>query len=193
VAIVLSPLVARLLTKIDARLIVSVALAAFGVSFLMRSHYNAQASFEALMLPLPLQGVGMAALFIASLAILLDKLPQERIPSATGLSNFMRITAGSFAASITTTFWDRHAAANQTRLAETANLIQDGRVTLEALRMDGVSESQAMALSSRVLSGQAHLLSALEFFWISGCLMLLLIVLVWFTRRPVGGAPEAAE
>jgi DHA2 family multidrug resistance protein len=45
----------------------------------------------------------------------------RRIPSATGISNFARITGGAFAASITTTFWDRRETLHQSRLAEAAN------------------------------------------------------------------------
>ena len=57
----------------------------------------------------------------AALTILLDGITPERLPSASGVSNFARITAGSFAASLVTTTWDRREALHQTRLTEAGN------------------------------------------------------------------------
>jgi hypothetical protein len=42
----------------------------------------------------------MSTFFVAMITILLDGMPPQRIPLASGLSNFARITAGGFAASI---------------------------------------------------------------------------------------------
>src|SRR5256885_17217909 len=62
----------------------------------------------------------MGMFFVALVPISLDRLPPERVPAASGLSNFLRITAGSFATSLTTTFWDRREALHPTRPAQTA-------------------------------------------------------------------------
>jgi DHA2 family multidrug resistance protein len=42
-------------------------------------------------------------------AVIISGLTPDKIPSATGLSNFVRITAGAFGTSITTTLWDDRA------------------------------------------------------------------------------------
>ena len=46
VAVLLTPGAAKLLGKYDARIIASLAFVAFGVSYLMRSNYTNQASFQ---------------------------------------------------------------------------------------------------------------------------------------------------
>ena len=51
-------------------------------------------------------------------ALALAGLPQDRIPGASGLFNFARITAGSFGTSIVTTLWDRRATLHHAQLAE---------------------------------------------------------------------------
>ena len=51
----------------------------------------------------------------------LSGLPPERIPAASGLFNFARITAGSFGTSITTTLWDRRATLHHAQLVEHLN------------------------------------------------------------------------
>ena len=100
------------------RIIATVAFIAFGVSFLLRAGFTADASFFNFVLPLLVQGIAMATFFLAMITILLDGVPPQRIPSASGVSNFARITAGGFAASVVTTLWDRREALHQSRLAD---------------------------------------------------------------------------
>jgi DHA2 family multidrug resistance protein len=139
------------------------------------------------------QGVGMSMFFVSMLAIVLDGVPDAQVPAASGLSNFLRITAGSFATSIVTTFWDRHAALHQTRLAE-ASSIYDPTLTqtMQTMQAGGLSDTQALGALTRVLGGQAYLMSALDFFWICGWLSLASIVFVWLTRRPQGAVHAVA-
>ena len=47
-----------------------------------------------------------------------DGLPAQKVPAASGLSNFLRITAAGFATSLITTFWDRREALHQSQLAD---------------------------------------------------------------------------
>jgi len=68
--------------------------------------------------PLLVQGVAMGMFFVALFTISLDRLPPDRVPAASGLNNFLRITSGSFATSLTTTYWDRREALHQSRLVE---------------------------------------------------------------------------
>ena len=86
VAVLLTPLSAKLMSKVDARIIATVAFIAFGVSYLMRSSFTADASFLDFMLPLLVQGIAMATFFLAMITILLDGVPPQHIPLASGLS-----------------------------------------------------------------------------------------------------------
>src|SRR3569623_1456367 len=106
------------MTKIDARIIATLAYVAFGVSFLMRANFTNDASFLDFMLPLLVQGSAMATFFLAMITILLDGVPPHRIPLASCLSNFARISAGGFAASVVTTLWDRREALHQSRMVD---------------------------------------------------------------------------
>src|SRR6202789_2536926 len=122
IAVLLTPLAARMMSRIDARMIATVAFIAFGVSYLMRANFTADASFLDFTLPLLVQGIAMATFFLAMITILLDGVPPHKIPQASGLSNFARITAGGFAASVVTTLWDRREALHQSRLADGTTL-----------------------------------------------------------------------
>jgi DHA2 family multidrug resistance protein len=148
------------------------------------------------MLPLLVQGIAMATFFLAMITILLDGVSPPRIPLASGLSNFARITAGGFAASIVTTVWDRREALHQSRLADGLTVFSPGlRQALGGLSHLGASDLGAKAALTRTMTGQAYLLAANDIFWVSGWLCFILIGMVWLCRRAKsgGGTPVAAD
>jgi DHA2 family multidrug resistance protein len=195
VSVLISPLVGRLVGKIDARWIASVGFLAFGISYFMRAGLTADASFLAFVMPQLVLGIGMATFFVGLLAILLDGLPPERVPAASGLSNFLRTVASAFATSITTTFWDRHEALHQTRLAESSSAFSPAlQSTLNGLQSLGVNDStEAVGTITQGLVHQAYLLSSLDYFWITGWLTLLPLAFLWMTRRPSDGTRVVAS
>ena len=194
VSVLVSPFVGRLIGKVDARWMASLGFLAFTVSYFMRGGLTADASFWAFVMPGLVMGIGMGTFFVAMITILLDGVAPQRVPSASGVSNFLRIISSAFATSITTTFWDRHEALHQTRLAENSSAysqnLQDAVGGLQSL---GVGGTRAIGVLSQGLVHQAYLLSSLDYFWISGWLTLLPLALVWLTRRPRGAAVAAAE
>ncbi|MGR6329305.1 DHA2 family efflux MFS transporter permease subunit [Sphingomonas sp. XXL09] len=194
VAVIASPLAARLSGKIDARILASISFVAFGISYWMRAGFVTDASFVDFMLPLLVQGIGMSIFFLAMVTILLDGIAPPRIPSATGISNFARIVAGSFAASIITTAWDRREALHQTRLADAVGQGSAFRAASEQLQHLGASSTQAAAAITRQMVGQAYLLASTDLFRLSAYLCAVMTVVVWFTRRPAPpSGPVAAD
>ncbi len=193
VAVILSPLASKLMDRIDARMLASLAFVAYAVSYFLRVRYSNDASYGVFVVPLLVQGIGMSVFFVAMLTILLDGIPPALIPAASGLSNFLRITAGAVSISITTTFWDRHAAVHQSILAS-ATSPGDPRLTqaLDTLHGLGLDDMQALGALTRTLSREAYLLSALDFFWLAGWMSLLMIGFVWLCRRPRASGTVAA-
>lgn len=183
VAVLVAPLVGRF--KADPRIIGTVAFAAFAISFWMRSNYTPDSSFWTFTLPLLIQGVASATLFVPLFSIMLDGIPTEQLPSATGLSNFARITAGSFAASIITTYWDRREALHQSRLVEsTTDTTPVYQLMLDRLQSLGMSKLQAAGVVMRQIETQAYLLSSVELFYVSAWASIAAIAIVWLARRP---------
>ncbi len=192
-AVVLSPLAARIMSRIDARWTATISFVAFAISYLMRASYTPDASFGTLVLPLFVQGVAMSVFFLSMLTILLHGIPPQKIPAASGLSNFARITAGGFAASLTTVIWDRREALHQSRLSDSSSV--DNPIMAQAiahLRAGGMSVAESLGVLSHNLINQSYMLASLDFFWISGWVCLAVIPLVWLTRRSVGGGGPAA-
>ena len=192
-ALVFTPFVGRFSDRIDPRILVTISFAVFALVLFMRAHFNTDATLATLLVPTVIQGAGMAVFFIPLMSITLSGLPPERIPAASGLSNFARITAGSFGTSITTTLWDRRATLHHAQLVE--HLTPNDPVTAQALgnlHASGMGPDQSYALLNRMVDSQAFMLSANDIFYVSGLLFLGLIFLVWLARPLRGGLGAAS-
>lgn len=194
-AMILSPFVGKGLGRFDARPFATFSFLVFALVMWMRSLFNTQADFDTIMIPTIIQGVAMAFFFIPLTTVTLSGLPQQRIPAASGLTNFVRIMAGGFGTSIMTTLWENRATLHHADLAETVhNGSQAAHSTLAGLEAAGMSSQQALALINRLADQQAYMLSFNDLFYLSAVIFVLLIPLIWLTRphHGAGGAGAAA-
>jgi DHA2 family multidrug resistance protein len=162
----------------------------------MRAGLTADAGVFAFVAPQLVQGFAMGLFFVSMLAVIFDGLPPQKIPSASGLSNFLRITAGSFATSLITTFWDRREALHQTRLADAVNVYAPAyQEALTQMHRLGIGDQVAAGALTRGLVGQSYLMSSIDLFYISAWLCVGLLPLCFLVRRPAatGAAPVAAD
>jgi len=196
VAVLMTPLAARMMARFDARWVATIAFAASAVSYWMRAGLTADASFMAIAIPLLVQGISSGSFFIATISILLDGLPPSRIPAASGLSNFARIIAAGFSVSLVTTFWDRREAFHQSRMAEMTSAYAPAfNNVLSSLHDLGLPELAAKSAVTRSMIGQAYLLASVDMFTVSAWLCVVAIAIVWLCRkaRPHGPAIIAAD
>lgn len=196
VAVVLTPFTARLVGKYDPRIIATTAFICFTISYGMRADFTTQTDLWHFIAPQLVQGIAMSGFFLSMLTICLDGIPPDKLPQATGLSNFTRITAGAFAASLVTTMWDRRQALHQSRLAEAIGSGDAGPYAEAArgLARMGLDPAQQAAVVTRQMGGQAYLLASTDLFWLSSIICAVLIALVWMTKRPSAPAgPVAAD
>jgi DHA2 family multidrug resistance protein len=184
-ALVMSPIVGRTITRIDPRITASAAFVLFAVVSYLRSRFNTQVDLFTLMVPTIVQGAAVACFFIPLVSITLAGLPPDRIASASGLSNFLRITAGALGTSISTTIWDDRATLHHAHLAEAVNQGNSAAAqALAQLQAAGMSASQALASLDRILWQQAYVLSADDVFYASAIIFVVLLPLVWLAKRP---------
>jgi DHA2 family multidrug resistance protein len=187
-AIILSPWVGKNVGRIDPRKLASVAFVGFGGVLWMRSNFNTQADFTTILVPTVLQGAAMAFFFIPLQAIVFSGLPAQRMPSAAGLSNAARITAGAVGTSLFTTLWDNRAAVHHAQLSEAVNRGNAMAVqTLERLSGAGMSHEQALGFLNRLIDQQAYTMAVTDVFYLSSALFFVLVAVVWLAQ-PVRGA-----
>jgi len=192
-AIIMSPIVGKLLPKIDARLVSTCAFLIFALVFYMRSQYTEQVDFVTLMIPTIIQGAAMAMFFIPLTSIILSGQPHDKIPAAAGLSNFVRIMFGGMGTSVVSTMWDNRSILHHAQLAEyTGAHNQAFTQAMNNLTAQGLSEERAWAVLDRTMTIQASTLGATDMFWISSILFLVLIGFVWLTRPSKSAAPADA-
>ena len=189
-AILLTPLIGKKIAVWDPRRIATLAFIIFATVLWMRSQFTTQTDMAHILVPTFLQGAAMAMFFIPLTTLTLAGIEPARIPSAAGLSNFARITAGAMGASIATTVWDSRAAMHHAHMTET--LVQGQGVfalTLQSLQASGMSAEQALLQINRLIDQQAYTRAADDIFIASAGIFLLLIGSIWLTRRP---APHGA-
>ncbi len=195
-AILLTPLVGKKVSVWDPRAMATGAFVVFALVLWMRSQFTPQIDLMHVMIPTVLQGAAMALFFIPLTTLTLAGQSPERIPAAAGLSNFVRITAGAMGTSIATTLWEDRAALHHARLVEPLALGQGPLAgTLAGLQQMGLSTEQALAQVNRLVDQQAYTRAADDIFAGSAAVFLLLIGMIWFTKRPVrvsgAGAADA--
>ena len=188
-AILLSPWVGKNVSKIDPRKLATVAFVGFALVLWMRSYFNVQADFRTILIPTLLQGAAMAFFFIPLQAIVFSGLTPDRMPSAAGLSNFVRITAGAIGTSLFTTFWENRAILHHAQLAEAVNRGNAAAMqTLDQLAATGLTPGQALASINRTIDQQAYTMAVTDMFYASSVLFMVLIGLVWIAKPTLGRA-----
>jgi len=195
-AVLTSLMVGRLMRRFDPRLLAATAFSLYATSYFMRAGLTADAGIFAFVAPQLVQGFAMGLFFVTMLAVSFDGLPPQKIPSASGVSNFLRITAGSFATSLVTTFWDRREALHQARLSDTITAYTPAyQQSLAELHGLGLTDQAAAGALTQRMIAQSYLLSSLDLFYFSAWVCVALIPLCFLVRRPAGGGPTpvAAE
>ena len=193
-ALLLSPIVGRYMNAVDMRWITTLSFAVFALVFWLRSRFTVADSYWEYSLPTVIQGIATATFFIPLLGIILGGLPQQRIAAASGLSNFARITAGSFGTSIYTTLWANRASLHHEQLVShiyAGNPVSEP--VIQGLQQGGFSYEQALGVINRLVDQQAYTISVDEMFRLSAWLFLGMIAIVWMIKPTKTSGPVDAS
>ncbi|WP_089165890.1 DHA2 family efflux MFS transporter permease subunit [Caballeronia sordidicola] len=193
-AVILAPVMGRFLPRTDARVVATMAFIGFAIVFYMRSKYVIEVDTWHLVLPTLLQGIPMALFFVPLTSIILSGLPPSKIPAAAGLSNFARVFCGAVGTSLAGNEWTNRIALHHERLTEQANI--NNPVFLQSLQMSqgtlNISEAQARGMFDFTVNTQAAMMGLNDVFFASAIIFILIIPLIWITKRAKGGGGGAA-
>ncbi|CAB3774511.1 DHA2 family efflux MFS transporter permease subunit [Paraburkholderia humisilvae] len=199
-AILLSLVIGKILPRTDARYIATASFVVFALCYWMRSRYTTVVDTYALTVPTLIQGVAMAGFFTALVSITLSGLPGNRIPAASGLSNFVRIMCAATGTSIFQTAWEHRSTLHHTQLVTQANPYNPTfDATVQQMTQLGLSQQQAWGLFNLMATQQAAQLGVNDLFYISAGIFIALIVLIWITKpervtnRDASAAASAAH
>ena len=184
-ALVLAPVVARLVTKVDPRLLVSAGILWIAGTSLLRTHWTTESTFWTLALPQLLQGIGMPFFFVPLTTLALGAVEPRETASAAGLMSFLRTVAAAFGTSVATTYWDNQARAERSLLAGALNAPEAAMARLQAA---GFSREQARAMIERMVDQQSVMLATNHIFLIAAGFFALAALIIWFVPKPPPGS-----
>ncbi|KND58088.1 Inner membrane component of tripartite multidrug resistance system [Candidatus Burkholderia verschuerenii] len=194
-AVMLAPVMGKVLPRSDARIIATMAFVGFAFVFWLRSKYVIEIDTWHLVLPTLLQGIPMAMFFVPLTAIVLSGLPPSKIPAAAGLSNFARVFCGAVGTSLAGNAWDDRIALHHERLTEQANIYNP--TFLQSLNMSqstlDINTAQARGMFNFTVNSQAAMMGLNDIFLISAVIFILIIPLIWITKVAKGGGGGAAS
>mgnify|MGYP002734759427 FL=1 len=188
-SLLMSPIVAKMATKYDQRILASFGLTLLAVVTLMRAFWTTDADFMALAWPQILQGFAVPFFFIPLSNMALASVQPQEIASAAGLMNFLRTMAGAIGASIAVTIWDDHSKVARSELVGKLNVEE----TQNTLMAQGMSSDSALGYISSLVDKEALTLSANHLFLILAMVFVFAALIVWLAPRPkagVGGMPS---
>jgi DHA2 family multidrug resistance protein len=194
------PIVGRLYNKVQPRFVVAFGIVCFAISTFLMSHYTLQTSMRQLVVPLLVQGLGFACLFVPLTTVALASIERRKLPDATGLNALVRQIGGSLGLAVFATLLSRYP--KQIAGALAAHL-DPGRPEVQA-RLDmmtrlfsskGYDPASAKLAAGRVLGGivaqQAMVMTFEKMFLVSGIAFLFVMPLLYFLKAPrTAGAPK---
>lgn len=188
IPILLSPLIGRFAHRLDMRRLVTFSFIMYAVCFYWRAYtFEPEMDFGASAWPQFIQGFAVACFFMPLTTITLSGLPPQRMAAASSLSNFTRTLAGSIGTSITTTLWSNREALHHAQLTESVTPYNPNAQSMYTqLENLGMTHQQASGYLAQEITNQGLIISANEIFWLSACIFMLLLGLVWFAKPPFG-------
>ena len=184
-AVVMSPIVAKLMGKFDLRVLISFGVVGIGMIGLWRSHFTTDITFWGVALTFLAQGFFLPFFFVPTTALTLSSVRPEETASAAGLSNFMRTVGAAFATSIMTTAWDNVGTAKRSLMVGHLN---DVAQTTGSLTGKGLSHDQAIGQINQLVQVQSTMLATNQLFLTTTLIFLFAASVVWFAPKPKGPA-----
>jgi DHA2 family multidrug resistance protein len=186
-SVLTAPIVGRLITKIDPRLIVTYGMGVLAISFFMRFQLTTQADFAHVAWPMFVLGAGVPACLITLTALGVSDLPPEKTAGGSGLQNFFRVLSMAIGTSVTQTFWENATKASRADLV--AIIDPNTRFQLPP----NLPSSAALPLFSKAVDGQAVMLATNSFYEWATVLILVFAAIIWLAKRPKGPLKQAAH
>jgi DHA2 family multidrug resistance protein len=180
-ALTTSQLASKALARgIDARLLVSAAVAWLGMMALARAHWTSETDFWTLAAPQLIQGFGMSFFMLPLTTISLNAVPIEETASAAGIQNFVRTLAIGVATALVLTLQSN---TQQAARSEIVSHLQP-EDTLAKLTGMGISYQDATVMIANLVDREATTLAVDAIFLITAAVFFLCAAVIWLAPRP---------
>jgi DHA2 family multidrug resistance protein len=183
-------------TRVDPRLLVSLAFLALGGTLRLMTIIYPQIDFQTMVMLRVIQVLPMAFVFIPISTLNYIGVPREKNNQVSGLSNFARNIGGSIGTSFLAIFQSRQNQTHQNMFAaHTSHGDPNFQAALESFKnlflsqgFDAViATKKAMAMMYQVVQSQAAALSFKNSFFVMSLIVLVLVPFSFIMRRPPVG------
>ena len=187
------PLVGRLYQRLSPQVFIAAGVLLFSTSSWMLSHLTLESGRADIIIPLIIQGLAFAFLFVPLTTVALSNIPRHKMSDATGLSSLLRQIGGAIGLAIFVTMIGNNAIVSRgaisPHITETRPEVYQRLQALQAGFMArGMDAASAKAAAVRVMAGtvmaQSTVLSFNHIFILAGGLFLLVLPLLFFLRLP---------
>jgi DHA2 family multidrug resistance protein len=195
------PIVGILMSKIEARKLLTAGVLISSMSFWRFSHLAIGVGYWDFFWPLIIQGSAMGLLFVPLTTITNDSIPKEQMGNATSLFNLMRNIGASIGIASVTTLVARHQQIHLNTLgarvnpydAQARSMIEAMRRSLMAAGADPITATQqAYASIFGMVQRQATMMAFNDAFRVLMILFLLMLPLILIMKKPrAQGGPVA--
>jgi DHA2 family multidrug resistance protein len=187
-AVIMSPIVPRLMKRYDPRALVCFGILWLGLSSLLRVHWTSGADFWSLAFPQMVQGFGMPFFFIPLTTIALAAVQQEETASAAGLMSFLRTMGGAIGTSLSTTLFANNISVARGEMVGRLN--ED--TTVQALQANGFSPDQVRAAVEQLVTQESSALAITHMFLLGSIIFAIAASAIWLAPRPKRAPPPGA-
>ena len=180
-AVVMAPIAALLLNRVDPRLTISVGILWLAFATSLRLRWSTDADHWLLVYPQLLQGLGMPFFFVGLTSLSLSRMKPGQVASAAGIMTFSRTMGGAVATAMATTFWT---ASTRTQRAAMVDSLNDPAGTMAKMQQGGMTADQARGMLDRMVEVQASTNGVLFVFTLSMMLFVIAAAVVWLVPKP---------
>ncbi|HEX7947703.1 MAG TPA: DHA2 family efflux MFS transporter permease subunit [Phenylobacterium sp.] len=180
-AVIMSPIVAKMMGRFDIRALVSFGVFWMAGVALWRGFFNTEVTFWDIAIPQFVLGFAMPFFFIPTTSLSLSSVLPEETAAAAGLQNFLRTTSAAFATSIMTTVWENTSSAKHSILAGD---LPDPARALGDMTSHGMSMAQSLRALENMVQTQAVMISTNQMFLGTAAVFALAASVIWLAPKP---------
>src|SRR5882724_9638677 len=184
-----APIIGRLMTLIDMRLIIAFGLIVFALGSYQMTWITKDYDFYELLLPQILRGIGMMCAMVPTNTIALGTLPPERVKNASALFNLMRNLGGAVGLAVINQLLNERTDLHIARLQERVtwgNATATETLNTFTQRLQGMGDAAMMAMKqlSQIVHRQAAVMGYGDAFFLLTIFYLALSLLVLLLNKP---------
>lgn len=161
--------IGKLVNRFSSMPLLGISFVLFAFSCFYTAFFDTDVTLFLIGVSRMLLGCGLFFFITPLFSLSILNIPEEKLPSSTGIFHFVRSMVGGIGTSVFTTMWIRRSAYHHQTIGENLTAYApETRSFLAKLARLGFSENKALAEMNAILNDQAAMLAINDCFWVMG-------------------------